>query len=60
MTGSPTLQKLVYVWVRFQILSGMSLPKPNLSIPREAETSALFLIHGKIPTQNMIKVLTCM
>ena len=32
-SGSLFLGKSVYVWVHFQILSGMSLTKPNLSTP---------------------------
>ena len=31
MNGSLFLGKLVYVWVKFQILSGKSLPKVNLT-----------------------------
>ena len=35
--GRRFLEKLVYVWVYFQIFSGTSLPKPNLGIPRGSE-----------------------
>ena len=41
MNVSLLLAKLVYAWVQFQIPSGTSLPKPNLSYPRSGTSWAI-------------------
>ena len=46
MNGSRFLERLVYVWVYFQILSGMSLPKLNLSTSGDTVDFCCVLKYG--------------
>ena len=48
MNGLLFLEKLVFVWVHFQIRGGTSLPKPNLSTPPNVGVGLYWITVGSV------------